>query len=186
MPVSGNIDKFIMLKNPLLIIALSLCTAFYSFGQQKFGHMNSGNMLELMPEVQATDKALAALHDSLEVELDTMMTKFRSNYDNALKAVNEGTMTKIRQSQVEQELQAEQAKIAEFQKQAQLVVNQRRQILLAPVIDRLNTAIVEVGKEKGYSFIFDVSAGSMLYVNETEDVSALVAAKLGLKLEDKK
>ncbi|HMY83675.1 MAG TPA: OmpH family outer membrane protein [Saprospiraceae bacterium] len=147
--------------------------------------MNSGNMLEMMPEVQASDKVLAALHDSLEIELDTMMTRFRNNYNNALKAVNEGTMTKIKQAEVEKELQDEQARIAEYQKQAQLVVGQRRQKLLAPVIDKLNAAIIEVGKEKGYSFIFDVSSGGMLYVNKSEDVSSLVASKLGLKLDDK-
>jgi Skp family chaperone for outer membrane proteins len=50
------------------------------------------------------------------------------------------------------------------------------------VISKLNTVIVEVGKENGYSFIFDVSSGSMLYVTESDDVSPLVAAKLGLTL----
>ena len=62
------------------------------------------------------------------------------------------------------------------------MLTQRRQALLAPVLDKLNDAIVAVGKEKGYSFIFDVSGGSMLYVTEADDVSALVASKLGLTL----
>ena len=177
--------SYIMFKNSILLFTLILCIPFVSISQQKFGHMNSGNMLEMMPEVQASDKVLAALHDSLEIELDTMMTRFRNNYNNALKAVNEGTMTKIKQAEVEKELQDEQARIAEYQKQAQLVVGQRRQKLLAPVIDKLNAAIIEVGKEKGYSFIFDVSSGGMLYVNKSEDVSSLVASKLGLKLDDK-
>ncbi|HMT77630.1 MAG TPA: OmpH family outer membrane protein, partial [Saprospiraceae bacterium] len=68
------------------------------------------------------------------------------------------------------------------QKMAQVMIGQRRQALLAPVINKLNTVIVEVGKENGYSFIFDVSSGSMLYVTESDDVSTLVAAKLGLTL----
>ena len=65
-------------------------------------------------------------------------------------------------------------------------IKQRRDPALSkPEMDDIKR-LITVGKEKGYSFIFDVSAGSMLYVNETEDVSALVAAKLGLKLDDKK
>ena len=68
------------------------------FAQQKFGHLNSGNMLELMPEVKESDKKLAVLDDSLGVQLDTMTAKFKRHYDAALKAVNEGTMTKIQQS----------------------------------------------------------------------------------------
>ena len=152
------------------------------FAQQKFGHLNSGNMLELMPEVKESDKKLAVLDDSLGVQLDTMTAKFKRHYDAALKAVNEGTMTKIQQSTTEQQLNEEQSSITEFQKVGQVMLTQRRQALLAPVLEKLNDAIVAVGKEKGYSFIFDVSGGSMLYVTEADDVSALVASKLGLTL----
>lgn len=167
----------------LLILSIFTSLLFNAAdAQQKFGHMNSGNLMELMPEVQAADTALAVLDDSLGVVLDTMMNRFRHKYDAALKAVNEGTMSKIKQAEAEKELNEEQAKINEFQKMGQVMISQRRQALLAPVIKKLNAVIIEVGKENGYSFIFDVSSGSMLYVTESDDVSKLVAAKLGLKL----
>lgn len=172
-----------MFKQYSVLILLTFIGMSGLRAQQKFGHMNSGNMLELMPEVAESDKKLATLDDSLGVVLDTMTAKFKRNYDKALKAVNDGTMTKIQQSEAEQQLNEEQTKITEFQKIAQMIMTQRRQILLAPVLDRLNAAIIEVGKEKGYSFIFDVSSGSMLYINDTDDVSALVAAKLGVELD---
>ena len=144
--------------------------------------MNSGNIMELMPEVKLADAKLAVLDDSLGVVLDTMMAQFRHNYNTALKSVNEGTMSKLQQAEVEKQLNDDQTKINDFQKMAQVMIGQRRQALLAPVINKLNTVIVEVGKENGYSFIFDVSSGSMLYVTESDDVSTLVAAKLGLTL----
>lgn len=164
----------------IFLIGTSLTTAI---AQQKFGHLNSGNVLEQMPEVLDSDKKLLALDDSLGVVLDTMAARFKIKYDAALKAVNEGTMTKLQQDNAEKDLSAEQTKITEFQKSAQAFIAQKRQIFLAPVLDRLNTAIVAVGKEKGYSFIFDVSAGNLLYVTETDDVSDLVAAKLGITLK---
>lgn len=171
-----------MFKNILFIALFSIISTAASFAQQKFGHLNSGNMLELMPEVAASDKKLEMLDDSLGIVMDTMTSRFKVKYDIALKAVNEGTMTKVQQANTEQELNAEQTKITEFQKMAQVIITQRRQILLAPVLDKLNDAIVEIGKEKGYSFIFDVSGGSMLYVTDADDVSTLVAAKLGLTI----
>jgi outer membrane protein len=172
-----------MFQKVLIFTILITGTSITSnFAQQKFGHLNSGNMLELMPEVKESDKKLAALDDSLGIQLDTMSVRFKRKYDAALKAVNEGTMTKIQQSTTEQQLNEEQAAITEFQKLGQVMITQRRQALLAPVIDRLNDAIVEVGKEKGYSFIFDVSGGSMLYVTEADDVTTLVASKLGLTI----
>lgn len=164
----------------IFLIGTSLSAAF---AQQKFGHLNSGNVLEQMPEVLASDKVLLAVDDSLGIQMDTMAARFKVKYDAALNAVNAGTMTKLQQDNAEKELSAEQTKITEFQKSAQAYIAERRQILLAPVLDKLNTAIVSVGKEKGYSFIFDVSAGNLLYVTETDDVSDLVAAKLGITLK---
>jgi len=172
-----------MFKNILFITLFLFASIVTSYAQQKFGHLNSGNMLELMPEVAASDKKLEILDDSLGIVMDTMTARFKIKYDAALKAVNEGTMTKVQQSTTEQTLNEEQTKITEFQKMAQLIITQRRQILLAPVLDKLNDAIVAIGKEKGYSFIFDVSGGSMLYVSDADDVSELVATRLGLQLK---
>lgn len=173
-----------MFQKILFVTVIILVTSVtVSFSQQKFGHLNSGNMLELMPEVMDSDKKLLALDDSLGIQLDNLTARFKIKYDAALKAVNEGTMTKIQQSNAEQELSVEQTKITDFQKTAQNIITLRRQVLLAPVLDRLNAAIVAVGKEQGYSFIFDVSGGAMLFVTEADDVSALVATKLGVQIE---
>ena len=171
-----------MFKKLLILSTFMSFISLTSQAQQKFGHMNSGNIMELMPEVKLADAKLAVLDDSLGVVLDTMMAQFRHNYNTALKSVNEGTMSKLQQAEVEKQLNDDQTKINDFQKMAQVMIGQRRQSLLEPVINKLNTVIVEVGKENGYSFIFDVSSGSMLYVTESDDVSTLVAAKLGLTL----
>jgi Skp family chaperone for outer membrane proteins len=37
-----------------------------------------------------------------------------------------------------------------------------------------------VAQENGYSYILDISQGSILYADPTADVSALVKAKLGI------
>jgi hypothetical protein len=47
-------------------------------------------------------------------------------------------------------------------------------------LDKINKGIQDVAKEHGYSFIFDSSAGMLLYAEESSDVTALVRAKLGL------
>ena len=42
-------------------------------------------------------------------------------------------------------------------------------------------AIADVAKENGYSYIFDVSAGALLYQPDSDDILPLVKKKLGLK-----
>ena len=56
----------------------------------------------------------------------------------------------------------------------------RRQ-LLQPLVNKLDEAVRVVGKEGGYQVIFDTSNGSALFAAESDDVTALVKAKLGLK-----
>ena len=48
-------------------------------------------------------------------------------------------------------------------------------------ISALN-AIKEVGKENGFTYVFDLSAGGILYfADNTEDILPLVKKKLGLQ-----
>ena len=58
-----------------------------------------------------------------------------------------------------------------------------RQKLLAPVQQKIANAIKAVGDEKGYTYIFDLAAGNLVYVATTgaEDATPLVKTKLGIK-----
>ena len=56
---------------------------------------------------------------------------------------------------------------------------QMEQQLLAPMIERVRDAIEAVGKEQGFTYIFDTSTGVTLY-NGGVDVGELVKTKLGM------
>jgi len=168
------------LKKLIFIIVLLAGSFLTTQAQQKIGHMNSGNVLEKLPDVINANKALSALQDSLKVELDTRTARFRSKYELAIKAVNEGTLTPAQQSAKEQELNQDQSDLQKFQSDAEGLIALRRQMLLAPVMAKLDNAVKAVGKENGYAFIFDQATGSMLYVTESDDVTKLVEKKLGI------
>ena len=55
---------------------------------------------------------------------------------------------------------------------------EKEQELLQPILDRVNNAIQSVAEEKGYTYIFDLSSGAILYADEAADVSAEVKARL--------
>ena len=84
----------------------------------------------------------------------------------------------IRQ-QKERELQALDAGLQEFAQTVQVDLSSMEESLLTPMIQRVQVAIEEVGKEHGYTYIFDSSIGAALY-NGGEDVSGLVKTKLGI------
>ena len=47
------------------------------------------------------------------------------------------------------------------------------------MIERVRKAIEEVGKEQGFTYIFDISTGVTVY-NGGEDVTDMVKTKLGM------
>ena len=81
----------------------------------------------------------------------------------------------------ESDLQAMGARIEEFQTNAQKLLEQRQEELLKPIVDRAKAAIEEVGKENGYTYIFDAGVGAVLYSQDSDDIMPLVKKKLGLK-----
>ena len=53
--------------------------------------------------------------------------------------------------------------------------------LTAPVIERARTAVKEIAKENGYTYVFNSSEGLLLYAEPADDVTELVKTKLGIK-----
>jgi outer membrane protein len=55
--------------------------------------------------------------------------------------------------------------------------------LFQPVYAKVDKAIKDVGKENGFTYVFDVAKGSLLFFDETKstNVMPLAKAKLGLK-----
>ena len=72
--------------------------------------------------------------------------------------------------------------IQDFQGAATENYKKKQADLLQPIIDKANQAIQSIGKEKGFTYIFDVSAGAVVFFSsDSEDVMPLVKAKLGIK-----
>ena len=60
-------------------------------------------------------------------------------------------------------------------------ITKKRNEILKPIIDKVNGAIQEVGKENGYAMIFDSSLYNfILSAEDSDDVTPLVKKKLGL------
>ena len=57
-------------------------------------------------------------------------------------------------------------------------LQKKRQELLTPIYDSINNAIKEVAEENDFQFIFDEQV--LLYGQESQDVTAMVRAKLGM------
>jgi outer membrane protein len=164
----------------ITFIALLFFAANTAFAQ-KFGHLNAGNLLEAFPDVRKADTTLVKLQESLSVKGQGMLKKLETDYNKYMQDSNAGIITPAQAKVMEADLQKQQEAIDKYRQEITGQLEQKRQELLKPILEKIDIAIKAIGKENGYAMIFDISAGSMLYAMESQDITGLVKAKLGLK-----
>lgn len=158
-----------------------LCAPLLATAQGKIGHMNLGNLLASMPESGKADSTLMLYRAGLVAEGDTLVKAFEKEYKAFEEAYQAGTISKVEGEKREAALNKMQATIQSYAQQVDEKVETLRRQLLAPILTRVEEAIQSVGKEGKYMAIFDTSTGDALFAAESEDITPLVKAKLGIK-----
>jgi len=170
-----------MLRNILLIILLCVFTAGIFAQEQKFGHINSVEILTLMPEQVSIEKTMK----DLDAQWNQELTKLRDEYYLKIKKYQEKMNTNMPES-IKAALQSEitelEKRIATIQKTATADLQKKQQELFAPVIEKVKKAIDEVGMENDYLYIFDLSTQGVIFKSpKSNDITQLVKKKLELK-----
>lgn len=166
----------LMLKIAGLFIVFS-CLAT-SIQAQKFGFVNSAEILASMPDVKQAEANLEALQKQLRKRGQGMVEKLQSDYTVVQQKVERGELSPKQQEDEAKKLKERELEIAKFEQDMVKQIQDKRNELLKPIYDKVNTAIADVAKDGGYQFIFD--QGVLLYFENSQDVSAKVKAKLGM------
>ena len=164
------------------IILLAACTfaLFTSVHAQtlKLGHINSQELLGMMPEVKKADADLKAYAKSFEDQLETMTKEYQKKMGDY--QAQEKTMTDAVKEVKQKEITDLGGRIESTQKSAEEKVVAKKQELFKPILDKAEKAIKEVAKEKGFDYVFDLSTGSVLVARDADNMLPLVKAKLGI------
>lgn len=144
-----------------------------------YGYINSLELLSLMPEVKAADKKLQALTDQKEAVFAGLMKKYQDLGQN-LQANAENLAPVDREAKMKELGDLEQ-KLQNMQASSQDELAREKDKLYAPILKKADNAIKKVGEEGKYAFIYDSSAGMLLYADTTKNILPLVKKRLGLK-----
>ena len=148
----------------------------------KFGHINSEELIQTLPEFDSAKVKLEKLRKELINYLDIMSVELNTKYDNYNKE-SKNLSDFVRQTK-EQELSDLNRRIQEFQTSAQTQLQEKQTELLQPIYTKVEKAIKDVGKENGYLYIFNSTQdGALLFFDKekSSDVTTQVKAKLKLK-----
>lgn len=165
----------------ILFVFLVLSAASTGLQAQKYGHLNFGNMLSLMPQTKEADEQLQAFQTGLVSKGELMAAEFKGNVAKFIAESQTGTMAPKVQQERQAALEKEQEAIRLYEQEVTDKVNAKREELLKPIVDLLEKTIQEVSKENGFTMVFDTgSFNAVLHAAETDDLLPLMKKKLGI------
>ena len=148
--------------------------------QAKFGHVNTQEIIQAMPEFNTARTEIENLTKQYEADLKMMQDELQKKGEAFEKdqATLPDNIKQRRQQELEQMYQKIQQSYQDNQQALQKAQQDKMQAITTKVLD----AIKKVGTEGGYIYIMEMGAG-IPYISTTlsTDVTAQVKAKLGLK-----
>lgn len=161
-----------------LFAAALLAVSVSNISAQKFGYVNSQLVLEELPEVKAADAEIKTLQQQMQKKGQEMFQSYQNKAVELQQRRDQGELSPKQLEEEAKKLGLEEEKIRNYETKMQTDILQKQQSLLQPIQTKVNDAITAVAKEGGYTFIFDISSGLIMYAEESADVTELVKAKL--------
>ena len=171
------------MKKILLLAALA--AAFVSKGQQpdsnKVGFANMEYILSQLPDMKAIEEDLKSTQAQLRTQIEAKSKEVQKQYADFNAQMN--SMTDTVRARQQRNLEQAMADLEQMQQDAQLTITNKQKLYMAPLYLRVNRAIADVAKEKGYAIILTEMVGDyrlLLFRQPQKDVSNLVLEKFGV------
>lgn len=170
-----------MKKVFIIIVLAALLCPFASFAQQKvkFGHLDYGEVIKLMPGIDTVQKLVADMQAELQATGEEMAKELQKKQEEYQQMVNRGASSAAVLKIKEDELVNMYQRIQDFSQSAEQELQAKQMELLQPFHEKMKEAIKEVAKEHNFTYIFDTSM--LTYYEQGEDIVAKVKQKLGIK-----
>ena len=158
-----------------ILLALLVAIPMFAFAQApKFGVVNTQTIAEAMPELKAAQEQVQASTQKYEEELKKLQEKIEKDFAD-FQALDASTPESIKERRM-QDIQQQEQKMQQFHSTA---IQRQQAALMAPIQEKIQSAIQAVGKENNLTFIFESNVP--LYVGtDVTDVTSMVRTKLGI------
>jgi outer membrane protein len=174
-----------MLKKITLLLVIC-ALPLGAMAQQKFGHVNTQEIIPLMPEFAQARTELEAMGKKYDEELQRSQEEFTRKYQELVQQADSLPRNILERRQ--KELQDIDQRNQQFQQEASQNMQQAQSDKMTPILQKLDAAIQAVGKAEGYLYIFDLGVASAIgrapipYIGSgSTDLTPRVKTELGIK-----
>jgi outer membrane protein len=148
--------------------------------QAKIGHINSGAIMQALPEAVDAQRSLDALVAQWESELQKMQSDWKKKFDEYDK--KKLILTDQARADAERELRELDQSITDFRNRKfgqNGELFQKENEVMKPIQNKMFKVLEDISKEDGYDYIFDKSGDILLlYANDNNDLTQRVLSRM--------
>ena len=145
---------------------------------QKIGHVDAQSIIFDMPEFKQARSSLDALAGQKQKLLQSQQEEIQKSATEAAQKQQRGELSPAQLKDLETKLQAEQMKLLKNEQKYQEDLLKKEEELTGPLYEKIRNAIQSVAKANGYKYVLE--AASLLYAEETDNLTPKVKAHLGM------
>ncbi|NLX81230.1 MAG: OmpH family outer membrane protein [Proteiniphilum sp.] len=165
----------------LIVLLLAIAPMVAIAQNNTVAYVNAAEIFSLMPELPGIEEQLTKKQESITKDGEALIAEYNKKAEEFQKTFD----TASEATKADQQKQLEQIgeRYQMFQQNSGREMQELQQKLLAPIQEKISKAIKEVGDEKGYAYIFDISTqqSPIVYINDASvNATAFVKTKLGI------
>ncbi len=167
------------MKKLIICAICAICGFTTANAQGKFGHVNTQEIIQMMPEYNKAKTEIDALQAQYEADLKSMQDELQKKgeaFDKEQASLPDNIKQR-RQTELQEMYQKIQQSYQDNQQALQKASAEKMQVIQTKVLD----AIKAVGQEGSYVYIMENNSLPYISTTLSTDVTAQVKAKLGLK-----
>jgi outer membrane protein len=165
------------MKKLILTIALSglILISSTASGQNvlKIGHVNITEILDSLPQKDSAQVVLDKESKEIEKTYEEMKVEYNKlvdDYQNGLSKFSD-LVKKTKES----EIVDKQKRLQEFEANASATLQRRNLELIQPIYNKIIKAVEKIATENGFTYILDVSKGSVVFTShDSQNINQLV------------
>lgn len=168
-----------------IIFSTALSSLFFLFAgaanAQKVGHVNFQGIIQAMPEYKTASDEYELYKQSLEDDLKMIESEGASITKKYELESKKPAPNQTRMQLYARQLEDLQLQYQQKQQSIQDSLSAKMSELIAPIKEKVEAAVAEVAKEKGYTHVIDNTYGTLVYADEAYNLEEAVKAKLNIK-----
>jgi outer membrane protein len=153
---------------------------------QKVCYANMEYIMSQLPDMKEIEAEMKSTQTQLQNQIQTRSKEVEKQYTDF--NTNMNTMADTVRMTKQRELEAALADLEQMQQNAQLTLQNKQKLFMAPLYLKVNRAIQEVAQENGYAIVLTETIGTydfLLYEQPQKNISDLVLKKFGVSPVEK-